>query len=207
MVVELCGFFRACTLLHLQDLTSISIRYHCGSTVWSVPVVLKKPSKEVAEPLALLERLAKTFEPLNFDWGSVKSAGLHNHCLKNHVDIKQLCCGRILLHAREKIHNFREQIGVRLCCFKIGITSNPLIRFGTYFQKGYTSMWLINASNSIDSVSMLEAALISEFGKHVGCHNKPNSGGEGGLNKKSPPPPPYYVYIVGGRADQNRRVG
>ena len=65
----------------------------------------------------------------------------------------------------------------------------PFDPIGTYFQKGYTSMWLINASNSIDSVSMLEAALISEFGKHVGCHNKPNSGGEGGLNKKSPPTP------------------
>ena len=177
------------------------------STVWSVHLDLKTLSKEVPQHLAFLEQLAKTFEPLNFDWGCVKSAGLHNHCLKNHVDIKQLCCGRILLHAREKINTFREKIGVRLCCFKIGITSNPLVRFGAYLDKGYTSMWLINASDSIDAVSMLEAALISEFGKHVGCHNKPNTGGEGSLNKKSPAPPPYYVYIVGGRADQNRRVG
>ena len=54
---------------------------------------------------------------------------------------------------------------------------------------------------------MLEAALISEFGKHVGCQNQSGSGGEGALNRKDPPKGPYFVYITGTRADQMRRVG
>lgn len=54
---------------------------------------------------------------------------------------------------------------------------------------------------------MLEAALVSEFHKHVGCRNREGSGGEGALNREPVALPPYYVYIVGGRADQPRSVG
>ena len=121
--------------------------------------------------------------------------------------LKKISCGRILEHAKDLITSFREQIGVRLCCFKIGITSNPLIRFISYIKKGYTHMWLISVSHSIDLVQMLEAALVSEFSKHVGCQNQSGSGGEGALNRENPPFPPYFVYITGARADQNRRVG
>ena len=63
-------------------------------------------------------------------------------------------------------------MGVRVCCFKIGVTSNPMTRFAAYVPKAYTEMWLIGVSDSIDLIQMLEAALISEFGKHIGCHNK-----------------------------------
>ena len=68
-------------------------------------------------------------------------------------------------------------------------------------------MWLIATSNSVDLVHMLEAALVSEFHKHVGCRNREGSGGEGALNREAAAPPPYYVYITGGRADQPRSVG
>ena len=68
-------------------------------------------------------------------------------------------------------------------------------------------MWLISVSHSIDLVQMLEAALVSEFSKQVGCQNQSGSGGEGALNRENPPFPPYFVYITGARADQNRRVG
>ena len=69
-------------------------------------------------------------------------------------------------------------------------------------------MWLIAKSDSVDLVHLLEAALISEFAKHVGCRNQEGSGGgDGALLRKPPPNLPFYVYIAGGRADQNRRVG
>lgn len=61
-------------------------------------------------------------------------------------------------------------------------------------------------SSSVDLVHMLEAALISEYHKHVGCKNAEGSGGDGALNRKPPAPPPYFMYIAGGRADQARWV-
>lgn len=73
--------------------------------------------------------------------------------------------------------------------------------------KKNTGMWVIAQSNSVDLIHMLEAALISEFHKHVGCRNKEGTGGDGVLNRDNPPPPPYYVYITGGRADQSCSVG
>ena len=68
-------------------------------------------------------------------------------------------------------------------------------------------MWLIAVSQSADLIHMLEAALVMEFHKHVGCRNKEGSGGEGALNKKDRVPPPYFAYVTGGRADQLRRIG
>ncbi|CAK8995140.1 unnamed protein product [Durusdinium trenchii] len=53
---------------------------------------------------------------------------------------------------------------------------------------------------------MLEAALVFEFHKHVGCRNQRGTGGDGALNRKDPSPPPYFVYVTGGRADQMRRA-
>ena len=63
-------------------------------------------------------------------------------------------------------------------------------------------MWLIAVSQSADLIHMLEAALVMEFHKHVGCRNKEGSGGEGALNKKDRVPPPYFAYVTGGRADR-----
>ena len=60
---------------------------------------------------------------------------------------------------------------------------------------------------SVDTSHMLEASLIHEYGKHVGCQTKKGSGGEGALNKEDRPPGPYFVYVMAGRADQGRRVG
>ena len=68
-------------------------------------------------------------------------------------------------------------------------------------------MWVIWMSDSLDLIHMLEASLILEFHKHVGCQNKEGTGGEGFLNSQDPPPPPFFLYVTGGRADQPRRVG
>ena len=115
--------------------------------------------------------------------------------------------GKLLSYCKSKITCFREKIGIRLCIFKIGVTANPVSRFEMYKDKGFSKMWILATSGSVDLVHMLEAALISEFHKHVGCKNREGSGGDGALNRKPPAPPPYFVYISGGRADQARWVG
>lgn len=115
--------------------------------------------------------------------------------------------GKLLSYCKSKIICFRERIGIRLCIFKIGVTSNPVPRFEMYKELGFSTMWILAISDSVDLVHMLEAALISEFHKHVGCKNREGSGGDGALNRKPPAPPPYFVYISGGRADQARWVG
>lgn len=102
---------------------------------------------------------------------------------------------------------FREKLGVRLAIFKVGVTSDPCTRFISYEQLGFTSMWVIAKSDSVDLVHMAEAALVSHYHMHVGCRNQKGTGGDGALNRREPPPPPYYVYVTGGRADQMRRVG
>ena len=144
-----------------------------------------------------LQHLADTFNAATFDWNVVKSLGIVNQCAKEPRS-GQPTCGKILAWCKEPVTAFRESMGIRVCIFKLGITSNPLARYIDYQSKGYTCMWLIAVSQSSDLISMLEAALVSEFGKHVGCRNKENSGGEGSLNKTEKAPPPYCMCV--GRA-------
>lgn len=99
------------------------------------------------------------------------------------------------------------KIGATLCIFKIGVSANPLLRYAAYIEMNYTEMWVIHVSSSLDTIHMLEAALISAFEPYMGCKNAPQSGGEGALNRQKPVKPPYFVYIVAGRADQPRWVG
>lgn len=145
------------------------------------------------------------FVSSTFDWNMVKGHGLLYKCLN--TSKSQPTCGRILEHAKEQVMNMLCKIGITLCVFKIGITANPLVRYASYVEMGYTTMWLINESSSLELTSMLEAALISSFQDRKGCKNKANSGGEGSFNKAKPPKPPYFTYVVGGRADQPRWVG
>jgi hypothetical protein len=91
-------------------------------------------------------------------------------------------CGKLLEHCKDKVVAFRECLGIRLTVFKIGVTANPDERFPSYVKMGFTGMWLIAKSDSIDLVHMLEAALISEYHQHVGCRSKKGTGGDGALN-------------------------
>lgn len=120
---------------------------------------------------------------------------------------ERMTAGKLLAHSKDKVTAFREKIGIRVCVFKIGATANPIARFPSYLKTGFTGMWVIASSESVPMIHMLEAALISEFSKHVGCRNKIGSGGEGALNREQCPDPPYFIYVTGGRADQPRRVG
>ena len=131
---------------------------------------------------------------------------LLNRCLPSGQAAKATC-GKILSHCREQTICFREKIGIRLCVFKIGVSANPITRYLDYLDQGYQTMWLIAVSPSADLIHMLEAALVSEYCKHVGCKNKEGSGGEGALNRNVKAPPPYFMYVTGGRADQSRWVG
>lgn len=168
-------------------------------------VFLLPPKDSEKQILSLLEEYGNCFDASTFDWGMVNKCGLHNRCIKNQLE-RQLTCGKILQHAQDQITNFREQIGIRVCVFKIGVTSNPRQRYASYVGKGYTRMHLISVSQSADLTQMLEAALVSQFSAHVGCRTAAGTGGEGALNRPIPPPPPYFVYIVGARADQRRSI-
>ena len=138
------------------------------------------------------------------DEQTLQALGIYDHSMKT---VSNPTAGKILSHCKSKAICLREKIGIRLCIFKIGVTADPVSRFDMYRDKGFTTMWILAKSDSVDLVHMLEAALISEYHKHVGCKNKEGSGGDGALNRKPPAPPPYFVYISGGRADQARWVG
>ena len=149
---------------------------------------------------------AATFEASSFDWDQVKPLGILNLCTRSSIQ-KSLTCGKILAISIQRVESFRNKMGRNLCVFKIGVTSNPCDRLASYKKQGFTDMWLIWVSRSVDLIHMLEASLILNFHKETGCRNKGGTGGEGCLNQLDPPPPPYFVYICGGRADQLRRVG
>ena len=160
--------------------------------------------KDIA--IVALTPSAEIFGSEQFEWELVRPYGLLNHCLK--CSPKQpLTCGKILAHAKAQITAFRENKGVRVCVFKIGVTSNPPHRFVSYLEKGFDTMWVVSKSYSVDLIHMLEAACISHFSCHVGCRNQHESGGEGALNRANPPMGPFFLYVTGGRADQPRRIG
>lgn len=123
------------------------------------------------------------------------------------VSLRKPTCGKILAHCKAQIKSFREFLGGPLCIFKIGVTADPVERFEDYLKKSFTNMWVIYTSDELNTIHMLEAALISEFHILSGCRNAPDTGGEGGLNRKNHNGPPYFTYVTGGRADQLKRVG
>lgn len=160
-----------------------------------------------ATAISDLTALGETFDGENFDWGLVRKYQLLNHCIRSAYERRTPTSGKILAHALSQITCFRETIGVRLCVFKVGVSSNPIIRYTSYLEKGFTDMWILTKSYSVDQIHMLEAACISHFSRHVGCRNQHDSGGEGALNKKDPPRPPFFLYVTGGRADRKEMRG
>ncbi len=148
---------------------------------------------------------SEEFNPETFDWQNAKDIGFYNHCILKSP--RPPTCGKLLSHCRVKVTSFRERVGIRICIFKIGVSSNPIKRYQLYREQGFTSTWILATCDTVDLVHMLEAALIVEFHKHVGCRNMEGTGGDGALNRNPPSPPPYFCYVTGGRADQKRRVG
>jgi len=174
--------------------------------LFKLPYAPKVPTLPAKDDYNKLKLLGDSFDAATFDWNLTKPFGLLNRCAPE-PRTGQPTCGKILAWAKDKVTSFRERMGIRVCVFKVGVTANPITRYHAYLDQGFTSMWVISVSPSLDLIHMLEAALVSEFNKHVGCRNKEGSGVEGALNKKQKTPPPYFLYVTGGRADQSRRVG
>ena len=102
---------------------------------------------------------------------------------------------------------FENTLASTFVCSKWGVTANPAQRFEQYLHLNFTAMWVIFKSGDLSLVHMLEASLIALFSDCNGCRNSPNTGGEGALNRRSHANPPFFVYVVGGRADQLKKVG
>ena len=151
-----------------------------------------------------LEDLAANVDPDRIPWHDVRSYGIVNRLMP--LRAQRPCSGRILAYTTQQVHAFREKMGLQVCVFKIGVTGNPVSRYVQYHSLNFTAMWVIFSSSSVREVHMLEAALISLFCSSTGCRNEHGTGGEGALNHPKATPP-FYVYITGGRADQNKRVG
>ena len=153
----------------------------------------------------LITELGLKFDAATFDWGTVKCQGILNKCFQSKAT--NPTCGRILTHASEQVSCILNEVGASLCIFKIGVSANPLLRFASYLNLGYTTMWVIHVSSSLGLTHMLEASLIREYQSFRGCRNKDGSGGEGALNTSKCFKPPFFTYVVGARADQPRCVG
>lgn len=111
--------------------------------------------------------------------------------------------GTILQRCFCQIDQFRNRMGRSVCVFKVGLTSNPLVRFSFYKEANYTHMTLLHVSTNLGSIQFLEAALIAANVSELGCRNQ-KYGGEG---------PPvseeesfHFVYVVGARADQFKPI-
>lgn len=173
--------------------------------LWHYTISISKASKSLlANPdAAILAEVGSTFHPEGFDWKQLRVHQLFYRCPSS----TNMISGKLLAHCKRQVIALREEIGIRVCCFKIGITANPPQRFSSYVQKNYSCMWVIASSECLGTISMLEAALISEYQKHIGCKNQPETGGEGALNRSARAIPPFFCYITAGRADQARWVG
>lgn len=171
--------------------------YFCSNSNWH------KDSQRKAV-LALLHDLAHA-SFVDPPWEELQRCLIYKHIPSNLTPFTT--CGKILAHSRQKVTAFREYLGINVAVFKIGVTGNPAQRFEQYLKVNFTMMWVIFKSNDLSIVHMLEASLIALFNDCTGCRNAPNTGGEGALNRRRSPDPPFFVYVVGGRADQLKKVG
>lgn len=112
--------------------------------------------------------------------------------------------GTILQRCLSQVSKFRDRIGRSLCVYKVGLTSNPLIRFQFYRDANYTHMWLLHATGNLGVAQMLEAAVISSNLGEKGCRNQ-RYGGEGPPLKDDSAF--HFVYVVGARADTMKPIG
>ena len=111
--------------------------------------------------------------------------------------------GTILQRCLSQVCHFREKLGKQLCVYKLGLTSNPALRFQFYKEGNYTHMTVLHVSCNLGLIQMLEAALIAANISEKGCRNQ-RYGGEG-------PPgsieePYHFAYVVGARADSFKRI-
>ena len=110
--------------------------------------------------------------------------------------------GTILQRCMMKVEAFRMNMTYSLCVFKIGMTTNPLLRFHFYAKGNYSHMSLLHVTNNIGVAQMLEAALIQAHMSERQCRNE-KLGGDGPPTNQDGH---FFVYIVGARADVFKRI-
>ena len=115
----------------IQTLTVVHVLFSSKKHIHGYVPSTKESSVAKAEYLA---RVGGTFTAEGFDWQPLKSVGLLYHCQRS----EKMLCGKLLRHCKNQVSSLREQIGIRICCFKIGITSNPPLRFASYMEKNTT---------------------------------------------------------------------
>lgn len=80
----------------------------------------------------MVANLDEHFDVGSFDWDAVKPLGLLNKCM---VNGDRRTSGKLLSFCKDKVTSFRSKVGIRLCVFKIGVTSNPVVRYKSYVKK------------------------------------------------------------------------
>ena len=111
--------------------------------------------------------------------------------------------GTILHRCFTKVEQFRTHMGRSVCVYKVGLTSNPLVRFQFYLEGNYTRMSLLHVTGNMGEAQMLEAALIEKNLLEKGCRNE-KFGGDGPKHLREEPF--HFVYIVGARADRLKAI-
>ena len=111
--------------------------------------------------------------------------------------------GTVLQRCLAEVTKFRNRMGRKLCVYKLGLTSNPVLRFDFYKDANYTHMSLLHVSPNLGLCQMLEAALSASNMSERECRNQ-RTGGEGPPSSEEEPF--HFVYVVGARADQLKRI-
>lgn len=111
--------------------------------------------------------------------------------------------GTVLQRCLAAVDQFRNRMTRSLCVYKVGMTSNPIVRFDFYKEANYSHMSLLHCTDNLGVAQMLEAALIASNLSEHGCRNQ-RYGGEGPPSVEHEPF--HFVYVVGGRADQGRAI-
>ena len=89
------------------------------------------------EMRTVVANLDEDFDSVSFDWNRVKGLGLLKRCVPTD---SHRTCGKLLSFCIDQVTSFREKIGIKLCVFKIGVTSNPVVRYKSYVEKNYCNV-------------------------------------------------------------------
>lgn len=111
--------------------------------------------------------------------------------------------GTVLQRCFMKLEQFRNTVGYSVCVYKVGLTSNPIIRLQSYLDRNYSHMTLLHVTSNLGEAQMLEAALICSSLSKTGCRNE-KLGGDG--PKHTIKEPWHFVYVVGARADKLKAI-
>ena len=90
-----------------------------------------------------------------------------------------------------------------LCVYKVGMTTNPVLRFHFYALRNYSKMSLLHVTENLGVAQMLEAALIAMHISEKECRNE-RFGGDGPNTLDHVGP--HFLYIVGARADCGKPI-